>query len=307
MVGDSKLVSYPNLRAMIEANVTFISPASKSYVGADVLARCDHGSAFPVDYTAQRDANKSIEERGSYRVLEDTMVIGGKKKSDPDLCLRRVFVYSSARAGAAQKAREKKLARASGDLERLGRGLGGRYYPSEKEVIERIALITQERRVKASLRTIVGTDPVTAKPTLEWYFDEAALSHEASSDGWYALLTNLGPEVSTAEVLRNYKGQEAVERRYSNFKGPIAVTPMFLKNNRRIEALISVICLALLIFSLVERAVRLALAPTVKLVGLWAGQPAKPTGRLIFIALSQLRLIPATATSPAEIPRPPPL
>ncbi|WP_298335984.1 hypothetical protein [Ferrimicrobium sp.] len=174
-------------------------------------------------------------------------------------------------------------------------------------MIERIALITRERRVKASLRTIVGTDPVTAKPTLEWHFDEAALSHGVSTDGWYALLTNLGPEVSTAEVLRNYKGQEAVERRYSNFKGPIAVAPMFLKNNRRIEALISVICLALLIFSLVERAVCLALATTAKLAGLWAGQPAKPTGRLIFIALSQLRLIPATATSPAKIPRPPPL
>jgi len=42
----------------------------------------------------------------------------------------------------------------------------------------------------------------------------------------------------------------------------------------------------LLIFSLVERAVRLALRPVVKLAGLWAGQPAKPTGRLIFIALS---------------------
>jgi transposase len=82
---------------------------------------------------------------------------------------------------------------------------------------------------------------------------------------------------------------------------------MFLKNNRRIEALISVICLALLIFSLVERAVRLALSPVVKLAGLWAGQAAKPTGRLVFIALSQLRLIPASETNPAEIPRPPPL
>ena len=82
---------------------------------------------------------------------------------------------------------------------------------------------------------------------------------------------------------------------------------MFLKNNRRIEALISVICLALLIFSLVERAVRLALSPVIKLAGLWAGRPAKPTGRLIFIALSRLRLVPANAGRPAEIPRPPPL
>ena len=82
---------------------------------------------------------------------------------------------------------------------------------------------------------------------------------------------------------------------------------MFLKNNRRIEALISIICLALLIFALVERAVRLALLPTVKLAGLWAGRPAKPTGRLIFAALSHLRLVPATDAGPAHIPRPTPL
>jgi len=307
MVGDSKLVSYPNLAAIIDAKVSFIAPASKSYVGADVLAACDFDAAVPVDYVAERDAGKAEKDRGSYRVSEDTMVIKAKKTSEPDLHLRRVFVWSSARAGAAAKAREKKLARARGDLERLGRGLGGRYYPTEKEVTERIAVITRERRVKASLRTTVGTDPQTRKPTLEWHFDETALAGEAATDGWYALLTNLSAEVSAADVLSNYKGQEAAERRYSNFKGPIAVAPMFLKNNRRIEALISVICLALLIFSLVERAVRLALSPVVKLAGLWAGQPAKPTGRLIFIALSHLRLIPASGTNPAEIPRPPPL
>ena len=307
MVGDSKLVSYANLAAIIDAKASFIAPASKTYVGAEVLAACDFDAADPVDYVAERDAGKEEEDRGSYRVSEDTMVMKGKKKSEPDLHLRRVNVWSSARAGAAAKARAKKLARARGDLERLGRGLGGRYYPTEKEVIERVAVISRERRVKGSLRTTVGTDPVTTRPTLEWHFDEAALAAEASTDGWYALLTNLSSEVSTAEVFRDYKGQEAPERRYSNFKGPIAVAPMFLKNNRRIEALISVICLALLIFSLVERAVRLALSPAVKLAGLWAGRPAKPTGRLIFVALSRLRLVPANAGGPAEIPRPPPL
>ena len=307
MVGDSKLVSYANLAAIIDAQVSFIAPASKTYVGADVLAGCDYDAALSVDYVAERDADKTPEERGSYRVSEDTMVIVGKKKSEPDLELRRVFVWSSARAGAAEAARAKKLVRARGDLDRLGRGLGGRYYPSEKEVVERIAVIARVRRVKGSLQTTVGTDPVTKRPTLEWYFDEAALAAEASTDGWYALLTNLGSEVSTAQVFYNYKGQEAPERRYSNFKGPLAVAPMFLKNNRRIEALISVICLALLIFTLVERTVRLALSPVVKLAGLWAGQAAKPTGRLIFIALSHLRLVPATADRLAEIPRPPPL
>jgi hypothetical protein len=83
------------------------------------------------------------------------------------------------------------------------------------------------------------------------------------------LLTNLdAAEADAAEVLRRYKGQEVVERRYGNFKGALAVTPIFLKSNRRIEALISVICLALLIFSLVQRAVRLAIPPALKLAAL---------------------------------------
>ena len=69
---------------------------------------------------------------------------------------------------------------------------------------------------------------------------------------------------------------------------------MFLKTNRRIEALITVICLALLIFCLVERAVRQAIAPDTRMTGLYPGQKAKPTGRLIFQALAGLRLIPAT-------------
>ncbi len=307
LVGDSKLVSYPNLAAMIDAGVSFIAPASKSYVGADVLGACDLDAAEPVDYIAQRDLDTAAAERGTYRVLEDTMVLSGPKKSDPPLCLRRVFVWSSARARAAQKARAKKLERACDDLERLGRGLGGRYYRTEKDVSDRVAVIARTRRVNAYLQACLGFDTTTNKPTLVWHFDQDAIDAEAATDGWYALVTNLAPDIDSAGVFAHYKGQEAPERRYHNFKGPLAVAPMFLKNNRRIETLISVICLALLIFALVERAVRLALHPMVKLAGLWAGRPAKPTGRLIFSALSCLRLMPATDTHPAQIPRPLPL
>lgn len=38
----------------------------------------------------------------------------------------------------------------------------------------------------------------------------------------------------------------------------------------------------------VERAVRKAIAPAVELAGLYAGRPAKPTGRLVFEALASL-------------------
>jgi hypothetical protein len=168
----------------------------------------------------------------------------------------------------------------------------------------RLAAIAKARRVGAYLRAEVGTDE-RGTPTLTWHFDPAALAAEQATDGWYALLTNLDPtHADAAAVLARYKGQEVVERRYGAFKGPLAVAPMFLQSNRRIQALVTVICLALLIFCLVERQTRRAIAPDRTLDGLYVGQPAKPTGRLIFQALAGLRLIPATGHDPPVIPQP---
>jgi transposase len=82
---------------------------------------------------------------------------------------------------------------------------------------------------------------------------------------------------------------------------------MFLRNNNRMTALITVICLALLIYCLVEREVRNAIAPATTLPNLNAGRPAKPTANLIFKALRPLRLIPARNGNPPVIPQPAPL
>jgi transposase len=308
LVGDSKLVSYANLRDLLAAEVDFIAPASKTFVPAGVLAGLDPAAATPVDYLAERDQGKPPGQRGSYRVVEDTMTIAGKRKRDPVLRVRRVFVWSSARAGAAATARARKLERATGDLERLQRGLGSRHYPDPAAVRARLAAIANARRVTSLLRAQVGIDPATGKPTLAWWFDPAALEREQATDGWYGLLTNLDPaQVDAAGVLGRYKGQEVVERRYGAFKGPLAVAPLFVQSNRRIQALVTVICLALLIFCLVERQVRRAIAPAVLLQDLYVGQPAKPTSRLIFEALARLRLIPASGHDPPVIPQPPPL
>ncbi len=307
MIGDSKLISYPNLTAMGQTGVAFIAPASKNYVPVEVLAAQDLCEAVEVDYVAARDAGKPPDRRGRWHVREDVMTLPGPRKRDPVLTLRRVFVHSSARAAAAATARVKKLDRARDDLDRLTRGLGSRHYPDPAAVTARVQAIGRDRRVGAYLRTQIGTDPA-GKPTLTWSFDQTAIDAEAESDGWYALLTNLHPDqADAAEVLRRYKGQEAVERRYQAFKGPLAVAPLFLKNNRRIAAMITVICLALLIFCLVEREVRRAIAPAEKLDSLYAGRPAKPTGRLILEALDRLRLIPSHGNDPPVIPQPGPL
>jgi transposase len=308
LVGDSKLVSRGNIVAMNTARVAFIAPAAKPYLPAAQLRVLDLAAARPADYLAERDRGSPPGQRGSYRVVEGGITLKGKRKAEPELAVRCVFVWSQGRAQAAARSRAKKLDRAGEDLQRLERGLGGRHYRTPEQVHQRVRLIAASRKVTGYLQAEVGTDPATGKPTLSWSFDQAALDAEAATDGWYGLLTNLAVEqADAAEVLRRYKGQEVVERRYGSFKGPLGVTPMFLKTNRRIAALVSVICLALLIFCLVERAVRKAIAPATELAGLYVGRPAKPTGRLIFEALAWLRLNPAHGHDPPTIPAPPPL
>jgi hypothetical protein len=306
LVGDSKLISRGNVLAMNTAKVAFIAPAGKTYLPAEQLRALEVGAATPVEYVAERDQDLPPQRRGSYRVVEGGITLKAKRKTDQDLAVRCVFVWSSARAQAAATSRAKKLDRARADLERVQRGLGGPHYRTADKVTARVQAIARSRKVTALLRAEVGTDPAAGKPTLAWSFDQAALQAEQATDGWYGLLTNLAVEqADAAEVLRRYKGQEVVERRYGAFKGPLGVAPMFLKTNRRIAALITVICLALLVFCLVERAVRKAIAPAIELAGLYVGRPAKPTGRLIFEVLAGLRLNPARGHDPPTIPEPP--
>jgi hypothetical protein len=302
LVGDSKLISYGNAAAMAAEGVRFVAPAAKAQAGPETFAGLDPAAARLVDYTAARDAGKPPAQRGSYRVVEDSTVLTGRRRSDPPVELRRILVHSSANAAGQRAARERKLAAARADLERLGRGLGGPHYRDATKVAARVAVIRAKRRVGAYLRAATGTGP-DGKPTLTWHYDQEAIDAEAAVDGWYALLTNLHPADADAEqVFLRYKGQAVVERRYGDFKGPLAVAPMFLQHNRRIAALLTVICLALLVFCLIERQVRQALGPQQVMRGLYPDNRAvRPTGRSILNALADLRLLPATGTDPPAI------
>jgi transposase len=291
LVADSKLVSYPNVSALLEAGVAFIAPVPAAQVKDEVYAALDLEQAAVVDWVPGRDAGKDPAQRAVYRVLEDVHVMTGPRKRDPVLQVRRILVHSTANAAGQQAARAKRLTRATEDLDKLQRGAGGRYYNTPEKIAGRIGVITRTRRVASCLRTDIGQDE-NGRPTLAWHFDQDVLAAEAAVDGWYALLTALPLEQATpGEVLIQYKGQGAVERRYADFKGPLAVAPVFLQHNHRVAALIQVICLALLVFCLIERQVRQALGPEQTMTGLYPdNRRVRPTGRMILYHLGELTL-----------------
>ena len=65
--------------------------------------------------------------------------------------------------------------------------------------------------------------------------------------------------LSAEEILKAYKRQPIIEKRFSQLKTDFAVAPVYLKEVSRIESLLCVYFLVLLLQTLLERELRLAM------------------------------------------------
>jgi len=90
---------------------------------------------------------------------------------------------------------------------------------------------------------------------IQWELNEQALAEAAKTDGIFPLITNTVLEAS--EVLRKYKGQPFLEKRMYTKKTVLEVAPVFLKKEKRIEAMLFLYFVALMIVSLIERKIRM--------------------------------------------------
>jgi hypothetical protein len=230
-------------------------------------------------YVSQRERDLPpklrTKYRGALRDWEATDPQTGETRS-----FRVAYIHSSEEQREVQAARERALRKAEEQLQRVKNGLGGRYYKTRKQVDTRVARIITPN-IEGLITATTGTR--NGKPTLTFTRDQDAIATTARTDGIYALATNLpGTRVTAGQVLRDYKGQQIVERRHRDYKQTLKVRPIFLHNDDRIYALTSIIGIALLIFGLIETETRQALGEAEVIHGLLPeNRAAKPTGRNI--------------------------
>ena len=84
------------------------------------------------------------------------------------------------------------------------------------------------------------------------------IAEEARCDGVFPLVSN-DRTMTERELLLAYKQQPAIERRFEQLKTDFVVTPVYLKEASRIQALLCVYFLVLLVEALVERELRRAM------------------------------------------------
>jgi transposase len=247
----------------------------------------------PVDYYPECQAKRPAEERDRYEAVEVAERLEGQVDGRVvRLDYRLIFIWSESKARQEATTRERHTAKIIAEFEAVQKNLG-RYSLKTTEAIVRRLEAAKGRYAEGALLDYRLAQGADGHFRLTWEIDAAAPERWLHLEGVYALKTNL-PERTwpQAEVLRTYKGQSQVERRFHHLKGPLAVAPMFLKSPARIAGLMCVLVWALMVLALMERQVRRELKGQ-PLYGLYPeGRPSPaPTGPAVIEGLSGLCIV----------------
>jgi hypothetical protein len=121
----------------------------------------------------------------------------------------------------------------------------------------------------------------------------AALAHHEEDNGWTVLATTVSSEVCTdTEILQAYQDQTTtVEPGFRWIKNPAAITPVWLEKPERIAALAMLTVVGLLVYSLIQRQVRLYLRTHDQQLPGNKGLTATPTAAVVLALFTQVAVV----------------
>jgi transposase len=254
-MGDSKLDTPENLAAAQQTAGEFLCAGAFTQP-LQARFREVKDQLTPIDYCSQADAKRPLEERDQYRACEvSDQVVGVFEGRNVGVKYRLLFVHSSAKAKQQAETRERHLAKIRAEFEQVEKILG-KYSLKTEEAIRRRLEQARGKYSEGKLFSYTLTSK-GGKFALTWELDAAALGRLKELEGVFVLKTNLSKSKQPlATVLAKYREQSKVEKRFHHVKGPLAVTPMFLENPKRIAGLLIVLMWALTVLALMERQVR---------------------------------------------------
>jgi transposase len=190
---------------------------------------------------------------------------------------RIIWVHSSSKQDDDQLRRQKKIDKAVGALKELPPKLNAYHLKTKKEIraaVDSICkgvkefldvkIVTERKQIKVKISPgrpsfkSVYKNKWQFKHSLQWELNQHALLEASKTDGLFPLITNT--TIEACEVLKKYKSQPFLEKRMYTKKTVLEVAPVFLKKEKRIEAILFLYFVALMIVSLIERKIRMKMA-----------------------------------------------
>jgi transposase len=227
---------------------------------------------------------------------------------------RRLVVRSLAFATSQEKHLQQRVARAVTEINVLDeRKQGKPRVPDEATAYQTAAAIMAKHRVAGLVHVTVmtevhehtkrryGTRPATTvrneRVRVGAARAEAPLAHAVRRLGWRVYATNhTAEEVSLAQGVAAYRSEYLIEHGFGRLKGrSLSLTPLFLRDEQRVVALIYLLSIALRVLVLMQFVVRRNLRQaSAMLKGIYPGQPgrqtAQPTTEMMLWALRGVTL-----------------
>jgi hypothetical protein len=205
----------------------------------------------------------------------DELAVCEHHATDPtngqDIPVRLIFVYSTADERESRQRRQDQVAALQAGLEDLQARLRRGHPRCTPQTIGQqvLRLVGKKEAGRYFTWHIVpltaaeqaalpepGNGHRRASHRLEFHFDAAAAQAAERYDGLSVLVTTAAPEHGADQLFTEYKQQSYVELLHHQNKTPLAVSPIFLKTPRRVEALACLLQLALQAYQVLERLYR---------------------------------------------------
>ncbi len=248
--------------------------------------------------------------------LDDTYKYTALSVKHMDIQQRWLVVYSKHARTRAQKTIERQTEKVRKNLEKALFHLQAKRFNCESDarsalsaiektlkyhVLEDIKCIAHKQhsgrgRPKQGAEATCTQWQITAKIEI----DAASISARLDQKSCFILATNAAAdEIDNAQVIHRYKAQSSVESGFRFLKDPLFfVSSLFIKKPSRIDALIMVMTMSLLVYSIAQRRLRATMAEVEASIPNQINQPTvTPTLRWVFQCFEGVNLIAVTHTS----------
>ena len=180
------------------------------------------------------------------------------------------------------------------EYEHRGPGRRGRRPQPWRYHVVRYRVGADTRRMRRARRgRPAKTDAPPTEAGYRLMVEVEALANPEEDNGWTVLATTVGAEVCTdAEILEAYQEQHTtVEPGFRWIKNPAAIAPVWLEKPERLAALAMLTVVGLLVYSVIQRQVRLYLRTHDQQLPGNKGMTATPTAAVVLALFSQVALV----------------
>ena len=253
-----------DLSSLFNAQRAALQWNQATFLSIEQHRRRDQSSSLPQEHYDLAAVDHTFHDKATGRIIN----------------ARVIFVFSTADRKAIRVQREKQIVKMKAELIQIAASVSiGRRGTDHAAISKRIArefgskdaakffiwdLVQLTSEEKTAMQAVVttsdskpvrGSDKVTHR--FEWSLDDALMLAVAEDDGYSAMVTTVPEsEKSVDEIFSRYRLQNYVEHANHQFKGPLAIRPLFLHSPKRVESLVFLMMMGLTTYFLLQRTFR---------------------------------------------------